>query len=79
MTISPEARAKAKRTRALKTKVPTVKKQFEWNSDSEVVFEQSIKCLQCASSVMLNEGFFCAIHPLGKDMETLPCSDWSEK
>ena len=39
--------------------------------------QQTAQCLQCASGVSTNEGFLCAIYPMG--IKFIPCPDWSER
>ncbi|MEH1780399.1 MAG: hypothetical protein V7L26_15040 [Nostoc sp.] len=39
--------------------------------------EQTAKCLECASGISTNEGFLCAIYPMG--LNFIPCPDWSKR
>ena len=38
---------------------------------------QEQQCLQCASSCATNQGFLCAIYPLGLEDSQIPCQDFS--
>ena len=50
--------------------------QFKWNKDKEVVWQQGVKCLRCASGMIMSDGFFCAVNPYGLDLNKLPCPDF---
>ena len=70
-------RKKAKAIKQMGTKGKVLVQQFKWNPKDPGIYEQCVKCLTCASSKVSNSGFLCAIHPLGLDLESFPCPDWS--
>lgn len=76
---SPESRAKAAQTRKLHQRIEPITEQFDWNKKNEQVREQSLKCLRCASGIASDLGFICAVHPLGLELNQLPCPDWQSR
>ncbi|MBO3463824.1 hypothetical protein G7B40_001340 [Aetokthonos hydrillicola Thurmond2011] len=55
---------------------------FEVNKDKiferrNLIKEQTIKCLRCASGCSTPQGFLCAIYPTG--VKYMPCPDWVER
>lgn len=38
--------------------------------------EQTALCLRCASGCAMPKGFLCAIHPMGLELNQIPCPDW---
>lgn len=41
--------------------------------------EQQSRCLRCASSAFLGDGIFCAIYPLGLEIDQILCKDFYER
>lgn len=45
----------------------------------QAIREQTYRCLRCASGCTTQQGFLCAIHPMGLEPHQIPCPDWSDR
>jgi hypothetical protein len=53
----------------------TVAQSFSLDLLQDQIREQTLRCLQCASSIMTEQGFLCVIHQY--ELPSIPCPDWS--